>query len=229
MFLYSSNIRDGCICNAPAERNKEPILQVLRQYVKPPNDGNTMQKLLEISSGSGQHVAHIAPHFPFVEFQPTEYDRSMLESISLYIQKNDLKTVKPPLYLNAADPIESWADGKILPDSLDYVLNVNLVHVSPWACSIGLFSGCSTALKPGGILFTYGAYADNGVIEPQSNIDFDKEIRARNSEWGLRDITKELVPLAKQANIVLLHKYDLPANNKLLVWQKQSGSYESSL
>ena len=69
-------------------------------------------------------------------------------------------------------------------------------------------------------MFTYGPYADNGVITPQSNIDFDRHIRSIKSEWGLRDISKELVQLAKQENIVLLHKHDLPANNKLLVWQK---------
>lgn len=217
----------GRILNSAAERNKEPILHVLKKYMKPPNDGSTKQKFLEISSGSGQHVAHIAPHFPFVEFQPTEYDCSMFGSISQYIQKGGLKNVKPPLYLDVTDPIQSWADG-ISPDSFDYILNINMMHISPWACSVGLFSGCSAALKPGGLLFTYGPYADNGVITPQSNIDFDRSLRSRNSQWGLRDISKELVQLAKQGNIVLLHKHDLPANNKLLVWQKQNGSNMNS-
>lgn len=126
-----------CVKLPPAERNKEPILQALKLYIKPPADVSTKKKLLEISSGYGQHVAHIAAHFLFVEFQPTEYDRSMFESISAYIERYDLKNVKEPLYISAADPVQLWADGSILPNSLDYVLNINMVHVSPWACSIG--------------------------------------------------------------------------------------------
>lgn len=121
--------------NPPADRNKQPILQVLKSYIKPPNDG-TKQKLLEISAGSGQHVAYIAPHFPFVEYQPTEYDRRMFESISAYIQKKGLKNAKEPLYLDVTQPIQSWADG-VSPNSLDYILNINMMHISPWACSVG--------------------------------------------------------------------------------------------
>ena len=73
-------------------------------------------------------------------------------------------------------------------------------------------------LNPGGLMITYGPYAHDGVIEPQSNVVFDKHLRDQNKKWGLRDIS-DLQKLAHEFGMQLEHKYDLPANNKCLVWK----------
>lgn len=74
-------------------------------------------------------------------------------------------------------------------------------------------------LKPGGLIFTYGPYAHNGVIEPQSNVNFDRNLRSQNPKYGLRDI-KDLSQTALNYGMSLRHIHDLPANNKCLVWEK---------
>lgn len=85
---------------------------------------------------------------------------------------------------------------------------------------LGLFKGSCHVLKPGGILFMYGPYSDNGVITPQSNVDFDHSLKRRNPAWGLRDITKQLVPTASKYGFILTEKIEMPSNNKFLVWIK---------
>ncbi|KAK9498266.1 hypothetical protein O3M35_002942 [Rhynocoris fuscipes] len=204
-------------CHPAAERNKEPILRTLQQYINP----STSATLLEISSGSGQHVAHIAPNFPNILFQPTEIEASSLRSISAYAEECPSRNIKPPVALDVRTPPDQWLNGALNKDSLDYILNINMMHISEWSCTEGLFRGSGELLKPEGYLFTYGPYADNGVIRPESNIEFDRSLRMRCSDWGLRDITTQLIPLALKNNIIFLKQHDLPANNKLLVWQKK--------
>ncbi|KAL1131381.1 hypothetical protein AAG570_010998 [Ranatra chinensis] len=204
-------------CHPAAERNKEPILSTLKLYINKPN-----AKLLEISSGSGQHVAHIAPHFPSVTFQPTEFEKSSINSINAYVAESPSKNILTAQELDVRQPAETWLGGTIEQNSLDYMLNINLIHISEWACTEGLFKGGSYALKPGGLLFTYGPYAVDGTITPESNVSFDAMLRSQNPGWGLRDIHKQLVPLANKLGIRLKHFHDLPANNKLLVWEKET-------
>lgn len=83
-----------------------------------------------------------------------------------------------------------------------------------------MFKGSCHALNPKGILFTYGAYEDNGVITPQSNIDFNHSIKLRNPAWGLRDITKQLIPIASKYGFTLTERVEMPSNNNFLVWSK---------
>nr|CAI5851435.1 unnamed protein product [Callosobruchus analis] len=197
-------------CVTSADRNKTPILEILKKYFK-----NIEGNVLEISSGTGQHLAHFAPNFPKLTFQPSEFDTSLFPSIKAYAEDVPTRNVKEPVYIDAADDWRNWNVG----NNFDYVINVNMIHVSPYSCTVGLFRNVSEILKPGGIMITYGAYANNGIIEPQSNIDFDKEIRRRNKEYGIRDI-QDLIKLAKDYGIELTNIHDMPANNKCLVWKK---------
>ncbi|XP_060944346.1 methyltransferase-like 26 [Limanda limanda] len=200
---------------AAAERNKEPIVAVLRESA---GTGRALQAL-EVSSGTGQHVTHFAQALRNITWQPSEYDPQSIDSIDAYRAHYQLSNVKPAIHLDASQPHQSW--GGIQPESLDLVVNINMIHISPMACTEGLFKGVGEVLKPQGLLFTYGPYAVNGEITPQSNVDFDSSLRQRNPKWGLRDISV-LSSLAQQSGLFLEKIVDMPANNKCLLFRKES-------
>ncbi|XP_076382360.1 methyltransferase-like 26 [Megalopta genalis] len=196
-----------------ANRNKDPILSVLQKYIQYSQD----QIFLEISSGSGQHIAHFAPYFPQVTFYPSEYEPRLLHSISSYA--NEFKNIKQPLRIDITTNFRNWGNGSFTENSIDYIYNANMMHISPYECTIGLFKNAGKLLKDNGFLFTYGPYAVDGQITPESNVNFDKSLKFQDPDWGLRDI-RDLKKLAEENNIKLIDIFDMPANNKTIIWKK---------
>lgn len=154
-----------------------------------------------MSSGTGQHAEHFCREFKDqVAWQPTEFERGSFASILAYT--SDLPNCATPQFLNAA---EDWAFDT---HTFDCMLNINMIHISPWACSEvqlssnpvvqcltrtaqGLFRGASRVLKPDGALFTYGPYKVDGKCTTESNQKFDDTLRERNPEWGIRCVYDE--------------------------------------
>ncbi|KAF4531675.1 hypothetical protein B566_EDAN011834 [Ephemera danica] len=215
---WSAAFRDRKQFASAADRNKEPILEVLKLYIPTlaAEKGSSPLECLEISSGSGQHVSYFAQHFSNTIWQPSEYDINTFGSILAYTIDSGMKNVLKPVQIDSATP-ENWP---LSGRSFDVVYNANLMHISPWACTPGLFNGAGKYLRPGGILFTYGAYAHGGVITPESNQRFNEMLKERDSEWGLRDID-DLKKIASKVGLFLEKIHDMPANNKTLIWRKQ--------
>ncbi|ATB45013.1 SAM-dependent methyltransferase [Corallococcus macrosporus DSM 14697] len=193
--------------HAPAtERNREPLLAVLREVL--PATG----RVLEVASGTGQHAAWFARALPHLTWQPTDVDAESLESIEAWRAGEDLPNLLPPRQLDAS--AASWPQA-----DADVILNVNMIHISPWAACQGLMRGAGRVLPPGGLLILYGPYFVEGRQTAPSNLEFDASLRARNPAWGVR--TLEAVTAEAALNGLERERVvDMPSNNLTVVFRK---------
>ena len=194
--------------HAPAtERNREPIAAVLRDVL--PERGT----VLEIASGTGEHAAYLAPLFPGLRWQPSDPDPDALTSIEAWAADSDAANLLPPVFLDAAS--DTWA-----VDHADAILCVNMVHISPWAATEGLMRRAGRLLPAGAPLILYGPYRRKDVATAASNEQFDASLKARNPQWGLRDL--QAVQEEAAANELALERLvGMPANNLLLVFRRR--------
>lgn len=193
------------ISNPAAERNKGPILDVLRGLL--PERG----LVLEVASGSGQHVEHFAAQLPQVDWQPTEIDALGCERLAARLQILGLSHVRTPMVLDAASV--PWPS---LPP-LVAVVCINMIHIAPWAAATGLMRGAACALGSGGLLILYGPYKRGGAHTAPSNAEFDRSLQTRDPRWGVRDL-EAVVDLAASHDLHLHLQTAMPANNLTLAF-----------
>lgn len=206
----------GKLTAAAAERNKQPIIDVLHKFV----DVEKKMFALEVASGTGQHAVFFAKDFPNVSWLPTDIDPGYLTSIKAHVEDSGLQNVHNPIYLDITQPIHPTEGDLLTPQSCDLILCINMIHISPLECTLGLFESAGMLLKPDGLLVTYGPYAVNGVITPESNVRFDRSLKASDGRHGLRDIN-DLTRYAIENGLTLQAVTEMPANNKTLVFQKR--------
>lgn len=194
--------------HAPATlRNREPIAAVLAREL--PASGS----VLEVAAGTGEHAVFFAGNFPALGWQPTDPSPEALASIAAYRAEYAGTNLAAPLLLDAAAP-ESWP----VSDAAA-ILCINMVHISPWEATLGLFAGAVRILgSTGGPLILYGPYLEQGVETAPSNLDFDASLKARNPLWGLRE-AGALDALAAQHGMARSARHALPANNIILVYR----------
>jgi len=193
---------------APAtERNREPILAVLRNVL--PRSGT----VLEIASGTGQHAVHFAAAMPGVTWQPSDPDATHRESITAWIEYARVANVVAPLDIDVRR--EPWGI-----DAVDAIVAINLIHIAPWAVAEALFTGAGKRLAPGGVLYLYGPYRRDGAHTAPSNEAFDRQLRAADSEWGVRDM-EAVIALGAANGLTCDAPIPMPANNFSLVFRRQ--------
>jgi cyclopropane fatty-acyl-phospholipid synthase-like methyltransferase len=197
-------VTNELLTSAAAERNKDPILTVLESVL--PETGS----VLEIASGTGQHVCFFAGALPGIRWQPTEPEESSREAISTRIREAGLENIAQPIALDVEEP--HWP----VHEHYDAVLCINMIHISPWRATHALFRGVAKLLAPQGKLILYGPYLENGKAV-QSNLDFDASLKRRNTEWGLREL-EEVTRVAAGHSLQRLQIVRMPANNLTLVF-----------
>jgi SAM-dependent methyltransferase len=192
---------------APATaRNREPIFRVLERYL--PQSG----LVLEIASGSGEHVTHFAQNSASaVIFQPSDPDADARSSIDAWVNALGLSNVRPAVALNAASL--DWPISQA-----DAIICINMIHISPWAATIGLMRGASRILPHDGPLYLYGPYRRGGRHTAPSNEDFDRSLRERNPAWGVRDLD-EVASLAAESGFSAPIIEEMPANNLSVIFR----------
>lgn len=187
-------------------RNRDPILDVLRTILRETG------VVLEIASGSGEHVAHFAAALPGLTFQPSDPDPEARASIDAWTAQTGLPNIRPALALDASRP--PWALSQA-----DAIICINMVHISPWSASLGLFHQAREILPPGGVLYLYGAYLREGIATAPSNIAFDGWLRGHNPEWGLRDLAA-IAEVARENAFSAPEVIEMPSNNLSVIFRR---------
>ena len=187
-----------------AQRNREPIAAVLADWL--PESG----LILEIASGSGEHAVHFAQAFPQLEWQPSDPDPEALLSIEAWRADSGLANLREPVILDAA--ATTWP-----VEQANAVLNINMVHISPWEAALGLLDGAARVLGTGGKLILYGPWIVEGLPTAPSNLAFDADLRQRNPAWGLRKV-EDFAGQAEKRALLLADQREMPANNRMLLF-----------
>lgn len=197
---------------APAtERNREPILEILKAIL--PRQGT----VLEIASGTGEHITWFAQAMPHLSWQPSDVDAPSRESINAWIEHQQSDNVHSPLALDVMQP--DWPELPKLSPPIRAILCINMIHISPWAATLGLMQHAADILSEGGLLYTYGPYQRYGQQTAPSNATFEVWLKELNSEYGVRDM--EAVEQAGfDAGLILAQINPMPANNFSLVFRK---------
>ena len=186
-----------------ADRNKDPILTILKQTLKPKGHA------LVIAAGTGQHTAHFAEHFTNWSWQPTDFDDQNLSSIDDWSKNR--ANVKPAIQLDVRD------DWPTMP--ITGVFNANMIHISPWSTCIGLMRNAGMRLDAEQPLIMYGPFKEKGQHTSSSNAQFDDNLKYQDLSWGVRNI-EDVEQCANENGLLLIEKYKMPANNLTLIFRK---------
>lgn len=202
---FNEEMPAGPLSSPAAERNKGPIRDRLAGIL--PDAG----LILEIASGTGQHVAFFAAAWPGLEWQPTEPDAELIEAMRSLLESASAPNVRDPIRLDVTE--RPWPIRRA-----DAVLCSNMIHIAPWEATLALFDGAKTVLGPRAPLILYGPFKRGGRHTAPSNEQFDASLRARNADWGVRDLD-DVAEVARRNGFTLEQSVDMPANNLLVVFR----------
>ena len=191
------------------ERNKDPILAVLRQWFVEPGT------VLEIGSGTGQHAVHFARHLSHLSWICTDREENH-PGIKLWLNEAELPNLSGPLKLDVS--AGAWP-----VRNANHAFSANTAHIMSWPEVESMFAGVAAVLAPGGLFCLYGPFNRDGEFTSESNRGFDRMLRERNPAMGIRD-DRALIALGQRHDLAFTADNALPANNRLLVWKKINGA-----
>jgi SAM-dependent methyltransferase len=207
--------------DAPAfHRNGAPIRAVLERVL-----AGRSGHILEVGSGTGQHVLAFARALPRLTWWPSDPAPAHRRSIDAWRRASGLANVMAPVDLDAAQPAWPLGTSGFPPDTeLAAILCINVLHIAPWAVAEGLFAAAARHLARDGHLILYGPYAMHGAHTAESNAAFDASLRTQDARWGVRDID-DIAALALANGLAVAETVPMPANNFTLVVSREPGRY----
>jgi hypothetical protein len=205
--------REERLLSPSAARNRDAIRDAFLATM--PAQGT----IIEVGSGTGEHVVHLASAAAGLFFRPGDPDAASRASIAAWTAHLGLKNVATPHAVNVID--EGWEKGFAAADG---VVSINMIHIAPFEAARGLMCGVGRLLRDGGRLFLYGPFSRNGVHTAPSNADFDASLKSRDPRWGIRDLEKHVAPIAADAGLKLVNVIDMPANNFAVIFEKRRRS-----
>lgn len=197
------------IWGAP-ERNKEPILQVLKQYL------GKRQYALEVGSGTGQHAVHFAQYLPHLVWQCTD-QAEYLAGIAQWVTEARLPNLPQPIELDVTVPLPDLSTEQNPSGQFDVLYSANTLHIMSWETVQQFFKRMPELLLPDALVVIYGPFNDGEAYTSESNAEFDASLKARDPNMGIRD-RDAVIKLAASVRLTLLDDIDMPANNRCLVF-----------
>jgi hypothetical protein len=196
---------------APAtQRNREPILEVLQRIL--PTQGN----ILEVASGTGEHALFFASHLPSCQWIPSDSNPILRDSINAWAKDCPKDNLAAALAIDARENPWLVETENI---SISAIVNINMIHISPWSACLGLMAGAGRILQEQGILYLYGPYKQEGKHTAPSNETFDQSLRSQNPDWGVRNL-EDVIARAQKQGLDLLEIVAMPANNLSVIFQR---------
>ncbi len=186
------------------ENNKAPILAVLKRVLK------DSHQVLEIGSGTGQHAVYFSAHLPHLMWQPSD-QQAYLDGLKLRVEAEPQKNLFTPLELDVLNPM--W------PKGFDAVFSANTAHIMPWSTAQHMLQRVANSLAKTGIFALYGPFNYEGKYTSESNARFDEWLKQGAAHQGIRHF-EDIQAQLENCGMRLLEDNALPANNRLLVFQK---------
>ena len=202
---------------APAtQRNREVILEVLQRVL--PQFGT----ILEVASGTGEHAVFFAPRLQPRRWLPSDANPVSRASIDAWVKEFKIENLSAPIEIDASSSIWAVEDSALLNNSpITAIVNINMIHISPWSACLGLMAGAGRILPADGILYIYGPYKQGGKHTAPSNEAFDMSLRQQNPQWGVRDLD-EVIAAASSQQLFLVETVQMPANNLSVVFKRSN-------
>jgi len=192
------------------KKNREFIHSIIKLYL--PERGN----IIETASGTGEHIVYFAEKFSSLNWQPTDRSDEMFWAIKK--RSYSLKNISDPKIIDLCAPNNINTE-----QNFDAILNINMIHISRWKACIGLFSLAKKTIKDDGFVYLYGPYKKNNSHISLSNEEFDKQLRLKNSSWGVRSI-EEVMRVSKKFGFLLYKTHEMPSNNFSHIFYKSKRS-----
>ncbi len=188
------------------ENNQQPIIALLQRIFA------GCHEIVEIGSGTGQHAVHFAPRLPHLRWQTSDL-LIHHAGINAWLAEQPAPNLLPPVELNVDQqpwPVTPFKDG---------IFTANTCHIMAWRSVCNLFAGAKVLLSAGGLLVIYGPFNYGGEFTAPSNARFDLWLKQQAPHMGIRDF-EAMDRLANASGMTLREDNPMPANNRLLVWQK---------
>ena len=189
-------------------RNRDAIAEVLSRVLPPSG------RVLEIGSGSGQHIVGFARALPHLEWQASDMEPRYRASVDAWVAQDELD-LAPAIALDVTQ--QPWPVSQA-----DAVISANMIHIAPWAACLGLLNGAAEVLPESGLLYLYGPFAIGGRHTAESNARFDANLRAEDPSWGVRNLD-DVAMEARMRGLHLVETVQMPANNLSVIFHKRAG------